>query len=381
MEENDFFNSQTPSSLIKAKIVAEYFPQYARIIAKSWGLNLKEIRYLDLFSGPGIYQDGSMSTPMLIAQSIAQDSSLSRIVQLAFNDNTYIENLETNFLKYFPTGTFLHNPRFGSLTVGEDTQISEFLVRQSNHSNKCPTLLFFDPWGYKGIDTAILGQFLLGGGNEMFLFVNIKRIHAALENEKFEDLMKSLFPNSIDALRRDRKYLATPAERLSLIIDNLADEFRFYSTKDLFVSRFKFQEEDSSATSHYILHFTKHPKGYELVKQIFNDFDNIGASLEQEGCYAFDAKRMYYSAKDSLDFGDLNVDTLAELLSDRYQGETIAALDLFKQHQTTGNYSGTHYTKALRQLVEKGSVEVDFTDAIEHRVSVLLINTCILKFK
>jgi hypothetical protein len=32
--EDDFFNEQTSSSDVKAKIVSEYFPQYCRILLK-----------------------------------------------------------------------------------------------------------------------------------------------------------------------------------------------------------------------------------------------------------------------------------------------------------------------------------------------------------
>ncbi len=67
--EGKFFESQTPSSRTKAQIVAKYFPQYCKIILKK---PQKEIRYLDLFAGPGKYEDGHLSTPLLIADQCVQ---------------------------------------------------------------------------------------------------------------------------------------------------------------------------------------------------------------------------------------------------------------------------------------------------------------------
>lgn len=57
MSDNVFFNEQTESSRIKANIVANYFRKYCKIILKH---PQKQIRYLDLFAGPGIYNDGSL---------------------------------------------------------------------------------------------------------------------------------------------------------------------------------------------------------------------------------------------------------------------------------------------------------------------------------
>ena len=67
--------------------------------------------------------------------------------------------------------------------------------------NQYPSVLFIDPFGYKGIKTEVLAKFLENWGNEVFIFVNTKRIQAALENDKFEGLMRDLFPKSFEKVR------------------------------------------------------------------------------------------------------------------------------------------------------------------------------------
>jgi three-Cys-motif partner protein len=371
----DFFNVQTPSSFIKANIVAEYFPQYCRIILKK---PQEQIMYMDLFSGPGMYKDGKHSTPLLIANACANDMLLKDKVLLAFNDNEYSEELKDNFNRFYPKETFYFQPRFGNKTVGEDSAIHDYLVRPAQKTNNRPTLLFFDPWGYKGIDTLVLAKFLENWGNEIFLFVNIKRIHAAIENDKFDDLMKSLFPTTIDSIRHDRKYKSSVYERLNLIMDNLASEFTKSVRGKVYHCAFKFQEEDSVATSHFIIHLTKHAKGYELVKQIYYDFDNIGATLEKDGVYTFDSKNMGNSG---IAFGDMNVLALSQELEKEYKGRTIVAQNLFQEHQKKSKYCGSHYAKTLRFMLEKGKIFAKFTDDKTHKVSVLINENCILKFK
>lgn len=89
MGNEDFFDKQTPSSRIKANIVANYFPKYCKIINKN---PQRTIRYVDLYAGPGKYKDGNPSTPLLIGDACATDPELKTLVHLMFNDNTYIED-------------------------------------------------------------------------------------------------------------------------------------------------------------------------------------------------------------------------------------------------------------------------------------------------
>jgi three-Cys-motif partner protein len=89
MKENQFFEKQTNSSRVKARIVSEYFPSYCKIITRKY--QPKAVRYIDLFAGPGIYKDGNASTPILIGKHCEKDSELKTNVWLIFNDNTYSE--------------------------------------------------------------------------------------------------------------------------------------------------------------------------------------------------------------------------------------------------------------------------------------------------
>ncbi len=375
---SNFFETQTASSRIKANIVANYFPAYARIILKS---PQKQIRYLDLFAGPGKYKDGNHSTPLLIAEECANDFQLKDKVYLMFNDNEHGNALKVNFQNLFSQGTFKFKPRFASKTVGEDKQIQEYLSKDFGKPNPHPTLLFFDPWGYKGIDTITLSKFLENWGNEIFLFVNIKRIHAAILNNKFDQLMRHLFPTTFEEVKRERRYTSNVHERLNLIMEKLSNEFRKHVKDKLYDCSFKFQEEDSKATSHYIVHFTKHKKGYELVKQIYYDFDNLGATLDNDGNYTFDAKKMDIPQSNSFQFGDENLRLLSEQLEEEFKGRTLTAKRLFDIHHGKTLFCGTHYVKTLRNMVDERKVQAEFIDDINHKVSVLLNDNCKLIFK
>lgn len=380
MKENQFFEKQTISSRIKANIVSEYFPSYCKIIIRKY--QPKAVRYIDLFAGPGIYEDGNASTPILIGRHCEKDNQLNNIVRLIFNDNAYSAALEKNFKKEFQENAFVHKPHFGKSTVGKCKELTDFLIKNTHNGekNNYPSLLFIDPFGYKGIETKVLAEFLKNWGNEIFLFVNTKRIHPALENDKFEGLMNDLFPTTLQKIKQDRRFKSTVAERLSLIIDCLGSEYKSLLGGELYYTAFKFQEEDVDATSHYILHLTKGRRGYDLIKTTYNDFANVGTVFDGVNTYTFDAKKFEKPTNELFDLKSINIDKLKEEVYLKYSGKQINANDLFENHHITSLYSRNHYTEALRRLVTEGKVTSFFTDNKVHKVSVLISKDCKLKF-
>ena len=87
MKESQFFEQQSLSSRVKASIVSEYFPKYCKIIIHH--RRPKSIRFIDLFAGPGIYDDGNVSTPILVGRNCKEDNTLCQLVQFIFNAVSY----------------------------------------------------------------------------------------------------------------------------------------------------------------------------------------------------------------------------------------------------------------------------------------------------
>ena len=231
------------------------------------------------------------------------------------------------------------------------------------------------------MNTEVLARFLKNWGNEIFLFINTKRINPALENEKFEDLVRLWFPTRYDDLKERIRQQKTVSDRLEYIISNLADEFKaLLKTKYLYCIAFRFQEEDINTTSHYILHITKGAKGFELAKSVYDKFANEDLVLRGSNTYTFDPKKCMYN--ETL-FGNLDeaVNDLKQLLYFDYSGKTVAALDLFINHQIRTRYSRKHYISALRKLVAEKKIVSTFVDGKQHKVTVLLSKDCMLTFK
>ena len=220
-DNKDFFKQQTDSSRVKATIISEYFPSYCKIIGKRHVP--KKFGYYDMFAGPGMYEDGGLSTPLLVAGKCANDSYLRERVWMVFNDMMYGDTLKENFEANYPDGTFRYKPFFANRVFGEWPKIDEFLIKNTMEGfyNECPSLLFIDPFGYKHINTSVLAKFLTYWGNEVFIFVNTKRLNAAFENDKFQEDLKIVFPATYQTIKDEKKLISgTVEEKHVFIIEN-----------------------------------------------------------------------------------------------------------------------------------------------------------------
>lgn len=342
--------------------------------------------YFDMFAGPGIYDDGSLSTPLLIGKACYEDSFLRDRVWMVFNDMGYGMTLKENFERFYQSGTFANEPFFADRTFGEWPKIDSFLTRNTMEGffNECPTLLFIDPWGYKHINTSILAQFLTRWGNEVFIFVNTKRLNAAFEQPDFQESLKTVFPLTYTEVKDNKKLVSgSPENRHKFIINHLADEFRRILSGTVFYTAFEFREEEQETPSHYLLHVTKGAKGFELVKTVYSKYANVPRVLEgmeSVETYTFDPKKTIPGWFDE-DFKQENINKLKKELCQKYKGKSIPAEQMFNEDQRLRLHSRSHYLIALRQLVDENSIDVQYNDGRNHKASVLIIPSCILTFK
>lgn len=383
-DNKNFFKTQTDSSRVKASIVSEYFPQYCKIISRR---HIPErFGYFDMFAGPGAYEDGSLSTPLLIAKKCYDDPFLRNKVWMIFNDISYGQQLRENFEKRFESGTFEIEPFFSSYEFGNWPKIDSFLTRNTmrGYYNECPTLLFIDPFGYKDINTRVLTQFLTQWGNEVFIFMNTKRLNAAFSNEFFQDDLKTIFPLTYKQVKEDLNKVTGPTEnKHMLIIRNLRKEFMEVLKSNVYYTAFQFREEDQDTPSHFLVHITKGPKGFELAKQVYSNYANVNRVLDDVGgvvTYTFDPNYKPDQSWFYDDFVQENIDKLKDELLLKYKGCTITTETLFNEDQKQRWHSRTHYLQALRQLVGEKKIEITYMDGRNHKASVLISGSCVAKF-
>ena len=173
MADSSFFDELRDNSLVKAEIVAQYFWAWAKVIIKTAKKGSNKIAYIDLFSGPGRYQDGSKSTPLLILERAIADPDMSQMLVTLFNDknSNHTQSLKQAIASIPDIGRLRHEPIVLNKEVGEEVFQA---IQQIN--NNVPTLFFVDPWGYKGLSLKLIRSLIKGWGCDCIFFLTIIKL-------------------------------------------------------------------------------------------------------------------------------------------------------------------------------------------------------------
>jgi len=144
-----FFDEQLDQSEVKTAIVSKYFDAWAKVIQGSLKAKRKPltIAYIDLFAGPGRFKDGKKSTPLQILEMAIQNDDLRNNLITWFNDKdpANISTLIDEIDKVEGVGSLTHFPKTFTQEVGTE------IVKLFSEIELIPTLMFVDPWGYKGL--------------------------------------------------------------------------------------------------------------------------------------------------------------------------------------------------------------------------------------
>jgi three-Cys-motif partner protein len=172
MSEN-FFDEQSEQSQIKAEIVSKYFWSWAKVIIgqqKRHGGD--RIAYIDLFAGPGRYESGAVSTPLLILQKAIEEPDFCERLVAIFNDKdeNNTRSLEECINKLPGIKKLKHEPRIRTGEVGAE------IVADFEKMNMIPTFFFIDPFGYKGLSLRLINSVLQNWGCDCVFFFNYNRV-------------------------------------------------------------------------------------------------------------------------------------------------------------------------------------------------------------
>jgi three-Cys-motif partner protein len=134
-----FFEERTEASQVKAQIVDKYFRAWAGIVAPR--ARDDKIAYIDLFAGPGRYQDGSASVPLMVLQNTIADPELRDKLVSVFNDKdeNNTRTLEEEIGQLNGIEKLKYKPQVMNNEIG--TEIADTFEK----TGLIPTLFFVDP--------------------------------------------------------------------------------------------------------------------------------------------------------------------------------------------------------------------------------------------
>ncbi|MBX7044297.1 MAG: three-Cys-motif partner protein TcmP [Ignavibacteria bacterium] len=360
---NTFFKKQTPVSFIKADIVAKYFYAWAKILTTK--MKVPKLAFIDLFAGPGRYEDESESTPILVTKRVILNKGFSDKVQLLFNDKNRanINKLKVEISKLENVDKLKFEPIFRNKTV--TLEIIEKLYSWIH-----PALFFIDPCGYKGFSLDSILKLIEPKGSECIFFFNYNRINAAVTNSVLEKNMVELFGEYFFKELKAKVEIAMGAQNREEIITT--EIWNYFSKKYSHIVGFLFKDSYGNKTSHILIHVCTHPLGFKLMKDIMKNYEHI--SGEDKAIYKY---APWQQGQESL-FTD-NLQKLKEDLLKVYKGQKIIFQDLFHAHNIGKSYSETDYKEAIKNLELDGKIECE--PPYEERKKNTINNKVLLYFK
>lgn len=346
-----FFSEVRENSVVKTKIVSKYFWVWAKIISGKTPTD--RIAYIDLFAGPGRYEDGTKSTPLLVLEQAIKDEKFRNKLVVLLNDAdaNHAASLKTDVAALPGVDTLKYPPRIDNRIVGEE------LANWLHGTNLVPTFCFIDPWGYKGLSLRLINAVVKDFACECVFFFNYNRINMGLTNAVVDAHIRALFGD--ERTERMRATLASgvlkPEDREVFVLENLTGALiEMGNGRERFILPFRFRSEDGRRTSHYLIFVSKHRLGYGIMKEIMAD----ESSKHEQGVPTFE-----YCAADArfpLLF-ELNrpLSELEDLLPLEFAGQTIKAKQIYERHHVGRRYIWENYQSALRNLEAQGKITIE----------------------
>lgn len=350
MSTEAFFEESRQQSQVKSTIVSKYFDGWSQVMIGVQNKSRQRIAgnriaYVDLFAGPGRYSDGTVSTPLLILGKAVEDEELRQRLVTLFNDRDpgNAASLRKAIEEMPGTENLKYAPQISSYEVGKN------IVEKFETMRFVPTLFFVDPWGYKGLSLPLVDSILKDWGCDCIFFFNYNRINMGLQNDAVRKHMNALFgEEKADELRLRIGHL-NPHDRELTIIEELCQAIKEIGPQ--YVLPFRFKNDRGIRTSHHLIFISKHPKGYEIMKDIMakesSDSEQGVASFEYSPASRQQPLLFEYSRP---------LDELGDMLLEHFAGMKLTMLEVFQQHNVNRPFIKRNYKQALLKLEAQGRI-------------------------
>ena len=358
----DYYRERKEWSERKHRLLAAYLTPFVKILGGAWrGI----VYYVDGFSGPGIYEDGSIGSPVLAAQHATRLQEEGKhyglcCINIELGRRNYV-NLELNTKAYSQVAQNYHG------TFGQ--HIENVLETIADY----PALFFLDPFGVKGMEWRHVEPVLHRKAPTDILLrfdsLTIARLAGSASSSarqaaaKTRRLTEVYGVDSPDEWIREWRRGKTPQQRglnmLRLYLRCLRSGINTgtgsyaaaYSIRDL-----------EGRHKYYIAFASRHPKAAVLMS---NTVCEVEASYEQEVQEYRERTTLQPTLPGMVppkeEIFREKVRRVKDDLVQRFGGQTVSRLSLHAGllGDWFGRIKSKHLTQALKELEETGSVTRD----------------------
>lgn len=251
---NNFFNTPSDNSKIKITLTVNYFKNWL-----SENKNEQSLSYIDFFSGPGIYETGYKSTPILIMEEILKHPKIAQKFNIILNDKNKecIKQLSKSILS-IQNSKYLNSITFSNRRIGNNTQ----KLSLTNSSN----FIILDPFGFKGVLLKDIIDYLKNKKTTIVLTFNFNQLYRFFMFKGINLHLRRLFQlPTLYFTRLKLKYLQDKEGYLINLI-------RKKLPKNISLKSFRFRFEDQTKTSHFLLFLSNQEKDNSFLEKLIKKY-------------------------------------------------------------------------------------------------------------
>jgi three-Cys-motif partner protein len=249
-----FFAEQSAYSQVKADIVFKYVTAWASIMLNIRSNRKREAAYVDLFSGPGSYEDGARSTPLLIVEEVVKRPLLRNGLRTYFNDlsKIHIESLRQEINSLENVKLLKWSPEFRSAGASIE------LIDSFGLSPDIPQFFFLDQFGWADVTPAMISRIFRNRMCECAFFFRTSRVIAAVTNPNVELTMKGIFGATRLGSMRD-SFRTPRCDKEATVLEALRQTLR--EAGATYFQPFPFRLREENSPKHHLIYLGQHEKG------------------------------------------------------------------------------------------------------------------------
>ena len=267
-DDKKHFEDYREQTQVKHDILAAYLRPYFNIL-KSRSNNLV---YIDAFAGRGTYTraetgDAVDGSPLRALKLIAESDDLAKQVSTVFieADENLFNALKATVDRFYQKHPHIRRPRCLNGTFAERVNQILEIVKGS----LAPTFLFVDPCGVRGNNFDTIRAVMECDKCEVFIFFNLDGIRRIAGLPALSPVLIELMGSNerAQALYSALRKTTHVGEREKFIIQH----YRRALIEEIeanYIVTFRIEHEDQRKTSHCLIHATKHPLGFSIMKDV-----------------------------------------------------------------------------------------------------------------
>lgn len=266
--DREHFEDYREQTQVKHNILAAYLPAYFNILKGS----SKNLLYVDGFAGPGSYVQSASGkrydgSPILALRLIASNEDFSKQVGTIFieSDDVLFSKLKDTVDNFYREHPEIRKPlcRFGTFS----DRLNEIL--SGIEGKLAPTFLFVDPCGVSGTSFDTIRAVMKNEKCEAFIFFNIDGVRRIAGLAALSPVLVELMGSKerARALYEKLRTTASVPERERIILSEYCQAL----AEDIgakYIIPFRVEHEDQKKASHYLIHATRHPLGFSIMKDV-----------------------------------------------------------------------------------------------------------------